>query len=288
MSTTQTEQTAVRYDKDADGIVTLTLDDPTASANTMNELYIDVDGRGRRPAVRRGGRPSPASWSPARRRPSSPAATSTRWSRRPTRTRQSVFELAERVKAGAAPARDLPQAGRGRDQRRRARRWPRDRAWPATTASPSTAATTSGCPRPSLGLLPGGGGVTRIVRMLGIQSGLMDVLLQGTRFKPAAGQGEGPGRRARRDPGRAGPGGQGLDQGQPRRRAEPVGRARLQDARRLRRSRRRWPASCRRSRRCCASSSRVRSTPRSRRSSRPRSRARRSTSTPRRGSSRAT
>src|SRR5690349_19552989 len=31
--------TAVRYDKDADGIVTLTLDDPTASANTMNELY---------------------------------------------------------------------------------------------------------------------------------------------------------------------------------------------------------------------------------------------------------
>src|SRR3954465_7536458 len=41
MSTSTTEQTAVRYDKDADGIVTLTLDDPTASANTMNELYLD-------------------------------------------------------------------------------------------------------------------------------------------------------------------------------------------------------------------------------------------------------
>src|SRR5690242_15469713 len=39
MSTTTTEQTAVRYDRDADGIVTLTLDDPTASANTMNEIY---------------------------------------------------------------------------------------------------------------------------------------------------------------------------------------------------------------------------------------------------------
>ena len=38
MTDTQT-QTAVRYDRDADGIVTLTLDDPTASANTMNELY---------------------------------------------------------------------------------------------------------------------------------------------------------------------------------------------------------------------------------------------------------
>ena len=32
---------AVRYDKDADGIVTLTLDDPTASANTMNDLYLE-------------------------------------------------------------------------------------------------------------------------------------------------------------------------------------------------------------------------------------------------------
>src|SRR6476620_12301885 len=40
MTDTQT-QTAVRYDRDADGIVTLTLDDPTASANTMNELYLE-------------------------------------------------------------------------------------------------------------------------------------------------------------------------------------------------------------------------------------------------------
>ena len=43
MTDTQTastdRQSAVRYDRDADGIVTLTLDDPTASANTMNELY---------------------------------------------------------------------------------------------------------------------------------------------------------------------------------------------------------------------------------------------------------
>ena len=41
MSTSTTEQTAVRYDRDADGIVTLTLDDPTASANTMNDLYVE-------------------------------------------------------------------------------------------------------------------------------------------------------------------------------------------------------------------------------------------------------
>ncbi len=42
-----------------------------------------------------------------------------------------------------------------------------------------------GLPEATLGLLPGGGGVTRVVRMLGLQSALMDVLLQGTRFKPA-------------------------------------------------------------------------------------------------------
>ncbi|MFN2562605.1 MAG: 3-hydroxyacyl-CoA dehydrogenase NAD-binding domain-containing protein [Jatrophihabitans sp.] len=42
-----------------------------------------------------------------------------------------------------------------------------------------------GLPEVTLGLLPGAGGVTRIVRLLGIADGLMKVLLQGTRYKPA-------------------------------------------------------------------------------------------------------
>ena len=42
-----------------------------------------------------------------------------------------------------------------------------------------------GLPEVSLGLLPGGGGVTRTVRMLGIQNAFVSVLSQGTRFKPA-------------------------------------------------------------------------------------------------------
>jgi 3-hydroxyacyl-CoA dehydrogenase/enoyl-CoA hydratase/3-hydroxybutyryl-CoA epimerase len=42
-----------------------------------------------------------------------------------------------------------------------------------------------GFPEVTLGLLPGAGGVVRTVRMLGIADGLMKVLLQGNRYKPA-------------------------------------------------------------------------------------------------------
>ncbi len=148
-----------------------------------------------------------------------------------------------------------------------------------------------GLPEATLGLLPGGGGVTRTVRMFGLQTALMDVLLQGTQFNPAARQGQGPGRRAGREPGRAAPGGPRLAQerqGRGVRRGAAVGPPRLQDARRQPQVARRWRRSCPPSRRCCASSSRVPTTRRRRRSSRPRSRVRPPTSTPPRGSSRAT
>ncbi len=42
-----------------------------------------------------------------------------------------------------------------------------------------------GLPEVGLGLLPGAGGITRTVRLLGIQDALMDVLLQGQRYSPA-------------------------------------------------------------------------------------------------------
>ena len=42
-----------------------------------------------------------------------------------------------------------------------------------------------GLPEATLGLLPGGGGVTRTVRMFGITDALMNILLQGPRMKPA-------------------------------------------------------------------------------------------------------
>lgn len=42
-----------------------------------------------------------------------------------------------------------------------------------------------GLPEATLGLLPGAGGVSRVVRLLGLEKGLMDVLLQGQRYRPA-------------------------------------------------------------------------------------------------------
>ncbi|OEV04067.1 3-hydroxyacyl-CoA dehydrogenase NAD-binding domain-containing protein [Streptomyces oceani] len=42
-----------------------------------------------------------------------------------------------------------------------------------------------GCPESSLGLLPAGGGVTRTVRLLGVTDALLNVLLQGQRHTPA-------------------------------------------------------------------------------------------------------
>ncbi|WP_198428845.1 3-hydroxyacyl-CoA dehydrogenase NAD-binding domain-containing protein [Nocardia bovistercoris] len=42
-----------------------------------------------------------------------------------------------------------------------------------------------GLPEVTLGLLPAGGGVIRTVRMLGLQAALMQVLLQGNRFRPS-------------------------------------------------------------------------------------------------------
>ena len=42
-----------------------------------------------------------------------------------------------------------------------------------------------GVPEVSLGLLPGGGGITRLVRMLGLQTALTDVILPATKFSPS-------------------------------------------------------------------------------------------------------
>jgi 3-hydroxyacyl-CoA dehydrogenase/enoyl-CoA hydratase/3-hydroxybutyryl-CoA epimerase len=178
------DTSAVRYERDSEGIVTLTLDDPTASANTMNELYAE----------------------------SMAAAVQRLYDEVDDITGVVIASAKKTFFAGgnlslmsrATPA-DAPQIFAGMEQMkadlRRLELFPR----PVVAAINGAAlgggyeiclacnhrivvddsSAVVGLPEATLGLLPGGGGVTRIVRMFGIQSGLMDVLLQGTRFKPA-------------------------------------------------------------------------------------------------------
>ncbi|MFI5429849.1 enoyl-CoA hydratase/isomerase family protein [Aeromicrobium sp. UC242_57] len=74
-----------------------------------------------------------------------------------------------------------------------------------------------GLPEATLGLLPGGGGVTRTVRMFGISDALMKFLLQGQQRVPAKALAEGLVDGSSR-PRTADPGRQGLDRGQCRQR----------------------------------------------------------------------
>ena len=89
------------------------------------------------------------------------------------------------MKDAPAPAGDPRPPGRGRDQRLRPRRRPRDRAGLPPPRSPWTSrAARSASPRSRSACCPGGGGVVRTVRMFGIQTALMNHLLQGQRRKP--------------------------------------------------------------------------------------------------------
>ncbi len=183
MSQTQTDTSAVRYDRDDDGIVTLTLDDPTASANTMNQLYLD-----------------------------SMAAAVGRLHDEVEAVTGVIVASAKKTFFAGGNLREMTKAGRDdaaavfaqcegiKAALRRLELFPR----PVVAAVNGAAlgggleitlacnhrialddrSVQLGVPESTLGLLPGGGGVTRVTRMLGIQPALMDVLLPGTRFTP--------------------------------------------------------------------------------------------------------
>ena len=180
-------ETAVRYDKDADGIVVLTLDDPTSSANTMNDLYKESMGA----AIDR------LEKDIAEGDVAGVVVASAK------KTFFAGGNLKAMVQAGPEDAAEIFAMGEAiKSQLRRLETCGK----PVVAAINGTAlgggleialachhrvAVDSpkielGLPEVTLGLLPGGGGVTRTVRMLGLADALMGVLLQGTRFKPAA------------------------------------------------------------------------------------------------------
>jgi 3-hydroxyacyl-CoA dehydrogenase/enoyl-CoA hydratase/3-hydroxybutyryl-CoA epimerase len=174
----------IQWDKDADGIVTLTMDDPSGSANVMNEAYIESMGKAVDRIV---------------------AEQDSITGVVITSTKKTFFaggDLKSMIQLGP------DDAGQAFDLVERVKK---DLRTLETFGKPVVAAINGaalgggleialachhriaadakgsqlGLPEVTLGLLPGGGGVTRTVRILGIQNAFVTVLSQGTRFKPA-------------------------------------------------------------------------------------------------------
>lgn len=178
-----TECTTIRWEQDETGVVTLVLDDPNQSANTMNQAFKD-----------------------------SIAAIADRAEAEKDSIRGIVYtsakktffaggDLKEMIQVGPEDAQQAFEAGTAiKSALRRIE----------TLGKPVVAAINGaalgggyeialashhrvaldapgskiGLPEVTLGLLPAGGGVTRTVRLMGIADALLKVLLQGTQYTP--------------------------------------------------------------------------------------------------------
>jgi 3-hydroxyacyl-CoA dehydrogenase/enoyl-CoA hydratase/3-hydroxybutyryl-CoA epimerase len=179
-----TEQQAVRWEKGADGIAVVTLDDPGRSANTMNDRYKSAMGEVLDQLVA------------AKDEITGVIVTSAK------KTFFAGGDLDSLSKAGPA---DAPAVMDSVTEVKAQLRRLETLGKPVVAAMNGTAlgggleiglachhrigldapGVVYGLPEVTLGLLPGGGGVTRITRMLGIMNGFMNVLAQGQRHKPA-------------------------------------------------------------------------------------------------------
>ncbi|MBV8350350.1 MAG: enoyl-CoA hydratase/isomerase family protein, partial [Mycolicibacterium sp.] len=177
-------ENTIQWDKDADGIVTLTLDDPTGSANVVNEHYIESMGRAVDRLVAEKDSITGVVITSAKKTFFAGGDLKRMAQARPEDAGQ-FFDTVETVKK---QLRTLETFGR-----------------PVVAAINGAAlgggleialachhrvaaevkGLVVGFPEVTLGLLPGGGGVTRAVRMFGIQNAVVNVLASGTRFKPA-------------------------------------------------------------------------------------------------------
>jgi 3-hydroxyacyl-CoA dehydrogenase/enoyl-CoA hydratase/3-hydroxybutyryl-CoA epimerase len=184
-----TEQTAVRYDIDADGIVTLTLDDPNQSANTMNALY----QASMKAAVERlyaeADQVTGVVVASAKKTFFAGGDLKLMMGVRRENAAE-IFAEVEDLKATLRKLETFPKPvvaaingaalGGGLEI-----------ALATNHRIAVEGRYSIGLPEVKLGLLPGGGGVTRITRMFGLATGLMEILGQGTEFKPEAAKAKG-------------------------------------------------------------------------------------------------
>jgi 3-hydroxyacyl-CoA dehydrogenase/enoyl-CoA hydratase/3-hydroxybutyryl-CoA epimerase len=177
-------ENTIQWDKDDDGIVTLTMDDPSGSANVMNEAYIESMGKAVDRLVAEKDSITGVVITSAKKTFFAGGDVKTMVQATPEDA-GNVFDSVETVKRQLRALETLGKPvvaaingaalGGGLEI--------------ALACHHRIAADVKGnqigLPEVTLGLLPGGGGVTRTVRMLGIQNAFVTVLAQGTRFKPA-------------------------------------------------------------------------------------------------------
>ncbi|TPG23988.1 3-hydroxyacyl-CoA dehydrogenase NAD-binding domain-containing protein [Mycolicibacterium hodleri] len=178
-----TENT-IQWDKDSDGIVTLTLDDPTGSANVMNEHYQQSMEKAVERLVSEADSVTGVVITSAKKTFFAGGDLKGMINLGPENAGEA-FDMVETVKRDLRKLETLGKPvvaaingaalGGGLEI--------------ALACHHRIAADVKGSqiglPEVTLGLLPGGGGVTRTVRMFGIQKAFMEILSQGTRFKPA-------------------------------------------------------------------------------------------------------
>ncbi|MFF4871298.1 3-hydroxyacyl-CoA dehydrogenase NAD-binding domain-containing protein [Streptomyces sp. SID5770] len=177
------ESTTIRWEQDETGIVTLVLDDPNQSANTMNQAF--------RASI---------------------IAIADRVEAEKDSIRGIIYTSAKKTFFAGGDLKDMIQAGpeHARDIFEGALEMKKALRRIETIGKPVVAAINGaalgggyeialashhrialdasgskiGLPEVTLGLLPGGGGVTRTVRLMGITDALLKVLLQGTQYNP--------------------------------------------------------------------------------------------------------
>ncbi|MFE6895494.1 3-hydroxyacyl-CoA dehydrogenase NAD-binding domain-containing protein [Streptomyces sp. NPDC057717] len=178
-----TESTTIRWEQDETGIVTLVLDDPNQSANTMNQAFKD-----------------------------SIAAIADRAEAEKDSIRGIIYTSAKKTFFAGGDLKDMMKAGPENAQHafetgtgiKKSLRRIETLGKPVVAAINGAAlgggyeialashhrialdapGSKIGLPEVTLGLLPAGGGVTRTVRLMGITDALLKVLLQGTQYTP--------------------------------------------------------------------------------------------------------
>ncbi|KWX24649.1 3-hydroxyacyl-CoA dehydrogenase [Mycolicibacterium wolinskyi] len=176
-------ENTIQWDKDSDGIVTLTLDDPTGSANVMNEHYKEsmhntverlvaekdsitgvVITSAKKTFFAGGDLKGMINVGPEN---AGDAFSEVEFIKADLRKLETLGKPVVAAINGAALGGGLEIALACHHR-----------------IAADVKGSQIGLPEVTLGLLPGGGGVTRTVRMFGIQKAFMEVLSQGTRFNP--------------------------------------------------------------------------------------------------------